>query len=60
MQELNHQEVEAVNGGVFINPWTVMIGVRAAQVAAPYAANFAYNAAAGFGAFLGYKWAAAE
>lgn len=54
MRELNHQEVEAVNGGIVINPWTVMIGVRAAQIAAPYVANFAYNAAAGIGFAVGY------
>jgi len=54
MQELKLEEIEVVNGGVFINPWTVMIGVRAAQVAAPYAANFAYNVAAGVGAYAGY------
>jgi hypothetical protein len=35
MQELSMIEQEEVGGGVVINPWTVMIGVRAAQVYGP-------------------------
>lgn len=54
MKELNINEVEEVNGGIFINPWTVMIAVRVAQIAAPYAAQAAIAVVSAAGAALGY------
>ncbi len=50
MQELKFEQVEDVNGGIFINPVTVMVAVRVIKIAAPYvkaAAGAAVGAAAG-------------
>ena len=55
MQELNMVEVDEVNGGVIVNPWTVMSAVRCAQIAAPYAARAALTFVAAAGAALGYE-----
>jgi hypothetical protein len=50
MQELTFEQVEEVNGGLFINPVTVMMAVRVMQIATPYvqaAIGAAVGAAAG-------------
>lgn len=54
MKELSVQEVQEVNGGIFINPWTVMIAVRCAQIAAPYVQAGAIAVVGAAGAALGY------
>ncbi|WP_286269689.1 hypothetical protein [Thalassotalea hakodatensis] len=54
MRELNVNETENVNGGVFINPLTIALGIRVAKIAAPHlkragiAIGSAIAAAAGF------------
>jgi hypothetical protein len=60
MKELNIQEVEAVNGGIFINPWTVIIAVRCAQIAAPYVQAGAIAAVGVVCGALGYDAATKE
>jgi len=60
MQELNNNEVETVSGGVFVNPWTVMIAVRAAQIAAPYVAAGAVGAVGTIGGILGFELAVSK
>jgi hypothetical protein len=36
MKELTAKQVEEVSGGIFINPVTVMIGVRLIHIAKPF------------------------
>lgn len=36
MKELTAKQMEEVSGGIFINPVTVMIGVRLIHLARPY------------------------
>lgn len=57
MKELNTHEVDVVNGGVFINPWTVMIAVRAVAVAVPAIQAAAVGAVGAAAGALGYELA---
>lgn len=55
MKELDITEVESVNGGIFINPWTVMIAYRLGTIAAPYIGQGIIAAIGGAGAALGWE-----
>ena len=55
MKELDHKEIETVSGGIFINPWTVMIGLRAIQIGAPYAKLAIATAATAIAQHIGYR-----
>jgi hypothetical protein len=55
MQELTFEQVEEVSGGIFINPVTVMIGVRLGQMALPHVQKLILGAAAYVGADEGTR-----
>ncbi|KAB8043463.1 hypothetical protein [Janthinobacterium aquaticum] len=57
MEELNEFEIDAVNGGVLINPWTVMIAYRGAVMVAPYIRLGIYAAASTSAGIFGYEYA---
>jgi hypothetical protein len=55
MRELDITEVDSVNGGIFINPWTVMIAYRLGTIAAPYIGQGVIAFVGGAGAALGWE-----
>jgi hypothetical protein len=55
MKELTAKQVGEVSGGIFINPVTVMIGVRIAQLAKPHIKRGILAAAAYIGGDEGYR-----
>jgi hypothetical protein len=55
MQEMNKKEIDMVGGGIFINPWTVMIAVRAGAIAMPYIKVGIVSGATAVAAAVGYE-----
>lgn len=57
---MNKNEVDMVSGGILINPWTVMIAVRAGAIAMPYIKVGIVSGATAVAAALGYEHGAEE
>jgi hypothetical protein len=57
MKELNVTQTEQVQGGIFINPVTVMVAVRVGQIAAPYLQAGAIAAVSAAAGVFGYEMA---
>lgn len=55
MQEMDRSEVDIVGGGILINPWTVMIAVRAGAIAMPYIKIGIVSGATAVAAAVGYE-----
>jgi len=53
MNTLTQNELEAVNGGIFINPVTVMLAVQLASAVSPYVTAAAVITATAVGTAVG-------